>query len=298
MLAKDEIRNWVIYSITSPSGRVYIGKTSNFKQRVRQYKSNAKKQTVLNSSFKKYGVDAHIFNIVEEFSGNLSMVNDKEMFWIRTYMSNINKFPEQKGMNLTDGGEGQIGMKHSQESKDKMRAISIKNGSLPPKIIWTDDMKKLASEQRKGKKKTGKIRGWTEAQKKEMSELKKGHKAWNKGLKFKGTEQERKIKFGLHNLGNSYNKGRKPSSKAIYKSCAARSIPVIQYSLDGIFIKEYPSVASANTCTGISQDTIRFIAIGKVKNPTKFIFKYKTGFKNFSFQRRVFQPQDIKQKIA
>lgn len=297
MLAKDEIRNWVIYSITSPSGRVYIGKTSNFKQRVRQYKSNAKKQTVLNNSFKKYGINTHTFNIVEEFAGNLSMVNDKEMFWIRTYMSNINKYPEQNGMNLTDGGEGQIGMRHSQESKDKMRNISIKNGNTPPKIIWTDAMRKLASEQRKGKKKTGKLRGWTDEQRKEMSELKKGHKAWNKGLKYGGTKDERQIKFGV-NKGKSINKGKKPSAKAIESSCLSRSIPILQYTLDGLFIKKYLSGAEASRCTGISQDTIRFIAIGKVKKPTKFVFKYSTGFKTFNFERRVFKQEDIKQKIA
>ena len=39
----------------------------------------------------------------------------KEMFWIRSYMSNKNKYPEQNGLNLTDGGEGRINAKMSED---------------------------------------------------------------------------------------------------------------------------------------------------------------------------------------
>lgn len=54
-----------IYKITSPSGRIYIGQTINFKQRRYQYNGNScKKQHRLYASFQKYGINAHEFKIV------------------------------------------------------------------------------------------------------------------------------------------------------------------------------------------------------------------------------------------
>lgn len=55
-----------IYKITSPSGRIYIGQSRHVKSRWRAYKSGlAKQQTRLHASFKKYGVETHIFEMIE-----------------------------------------------------------------------------------------------------------------------------------------------------------------------------------------------------------------------------------------
>lgn len=60
-----------IYKIISPSGRIYIGSSCNIQRRFRQYKNgNVKTQTALWNSFKKYGVDNHIFEVVEECTKN------------------------------------------------------------------------------------------------------------------------------------------------------------------------------------------------------------------------------------
>jgi len=140
---KNDIRNWVIYKVTSPSGRIYIGKTSNYRLRLNQYrKGDNSKQRVLGNSIKKYGFNNHIFEIIDSFESDLGYVNGKEMFWIRSYMANVNKWPKFNGMNLTDGGEGQLGRPHTEETKAKIRAIIIAKGTPPPKCIWTDEMKK------------------------------------------------------------------------------------------------------------------------------------------------------------
>src|SRR6478609_2417051 len=58
-----------IYKITSPSKKVYIGSTVNIKRRWSLYRSlNCKSQRKLYSSFLKYGVCNHIFEIVTECS--------------------------------------------------------------------------------------------------------------------------------------------------------------------------------------------------------------------------------------
>lgn len=296
----EKIRDWVIYLITSPSGRKYIGKTCNYKQRVRQYRNSAKSQKLLCRSFEKYGFDSHVFDIIETFNGNLSMANSKEMFWIRTYMSNINKFKDYRGMNLTDGGEGQIGRTHSQETRDKLKKAHVLRTKYAKGWKHTDEMKKQMSTVKKGKPIIGKRRGWTMEQKKEMSEMKKGISSARKGTKFVGTPEERKIKFGSHNIGNSYNKGRKPAEKTLLARLAVLSKPVSQYSLNGIFIKEYPSAREAARQTKLSAPTIIAIATGKTNKPRKYLFKYKQDviFTNTTLQRRIFKQQDLNKKIA
>jgi group I intron endonuclease len=118
----SEIWDWTIYRITNPKGRVYIGKTGNYKARVRQYKCiQLKDQNLITRSLVKYGFDAHKFDIIDTFTGTGNYCSGKEMFWIRTYMSNMCKYPEQNGMNLTDGGEGVLGIKRSDEFKEAAR---------------------------------------------------------------------------------------------------------------------------------------------------------------------------------
>lgn len=70
-----------IYKITSPSGKVYIGQSINILNRFNQYKSlsQTKGQKKLNYSFKKYGIDKHIFDIIEQCS--IDLLNERERYW-------------------------------------------------------------------------------------------------------------------------------------------------------------------------------------------------------------------------
>lgn len=105
-----------IYKITSPSGRIYIGQSININFRWKQYKKlqACNKQILLFRSFKKYGVDNHIFEIIEECPNNL--LNKKERFW-QDYYDVLNSV---KGLNCkltsTEDKRGE----HSQITKDKI----------------------------------------------------------------------------------------------------------------------------------------------------------------------------------
>jgi hypothetical protein len=70
-----------IYKITSPSGRVYIGQSKDIQKRWGKHykKLRCKKQTVLYRSFLKYGVENHIFEIIEE--ANFGDLNCCERYW-------------------------------------------------------------------------------------------------------------------------------------------------------------------------------------------------------------------------
>ena len=70
-----------IYKITSPSKKIYIGQSVDIEKRFRSYKnlSHCKSQIKLYNSFLKYGVNNHIFEIVEECS--IELLNDKERYY-------------------------------------------------------------------------------------------------------------------------------------------------------------------------------------------------------------------------
>lgn len=73
-----------IYKITSPSGRIYIGQSIDIERRFSFYQIlNCKQQPILYASLKKYGVDNHKFEVIEECLENL--LDTKERFWQNHY---------------------------------------------------------------------------------------------------------------------------------------------------------------------------------------------------------------------
>lgn len=104
-----------IYKITSPSGRVYIGESKDIGYRLKTYrKLRCKNQTKLYNSFLKYGVDAHIFSIIEECLFEELLC--KERYWQDFY----DVLNDGLNLKLTEcGGQKQI---HSQETVLKIKS--------------------------------------------------------------------------------------------------------------------------------------------------------------------------------
>lgn len=103
-----------IYKIISPSNKIYIGQTINYKERIKRYKNlNCKKQLKLYNSLKKYGYENHKFEILEEC--NREELHKKEIEYIR--LNNSIK----EGLNIREGGQSKIKnntiYKHSNEFK-------------------------------------------------------------------------------------------------------------------------------------------------------------------------------------
>lgn len=130
-----------IYKITSPSNKIYIGKTTRLRDRISYYKSNKNNgQKMIENSIKKYGWDNHIFEILVE--APVSQLSELEIKFIKEY--NSYHYDNPLGMNLTKGGEGLLGKKHSPETIKKM--IEKRTGSKR-----SEETKKLMSELKKGK---------------------------------------------------------------------------------------------------------------------------------------------------
>lgn len=103
-----------IYKIINPKGKIYIGQTTHYKSRMSNYKRmNYKGQKKLYNSFKKYGVNNHIIEIIEEVDNIEGDI--KEQYWISHFKSYFKD--ENKGLNLNKGG---YRPKQTEETKKKI----------------------------------------------------------------------------------------------------------------------------------------------------------------------------------
>lgn len=129
----------VIYKITSPNNKIYIGCTINFKRRLSEYRRlSIKGQTKLYNSLVKYGFDNHMFEIVEECSE--CILHEREIYWIKHFKcieeglnirlgnrtgalmeSTKQKISEAlKGRKVTWESKGPKGYKYTEEQKQKL----------------------------------------------------------------------------------------------------------------------------------------------------------------------------------
>jgi group I intron endonuclease len=128
-----------IYKITSPTKKVYIGQSTDIKNRFKSYKRlNCKKQIRLYNSFIKYGVDKHKFEILCEC--DIKELNDKERYY-QDIFSAIGK----TGLNCRLTASNDRSGKLSEEHKRKI-------GEAGKKRITSEETKKKLSEAHKGKK--------------------------------------------------------------------------------------------------------------------------------------------------
>lgn len=123
-----------IYKITSPSGKVYIGQSTDCIERQNNYRRNeSKKQVKIYRSILKYGWETHKFEILEECL--LEQLDEKEQYYKQIELNKVNSdWEKMLFCHLIDGKGGLKseetrkkmsqslkGKKHSEESKQKMR---------------------------------------------------------------------------------------------------------------------------------------------------------------------------------
>jgi group I intron endonuclease len=91
-----------IYTITSPSGYVYVGQSWNIANRWRGYrKSILKRQPFIAASINKYGLSAHKFEIVLCLIGN---VTQSDLDSYEQYYMDLNRSLGRKLMNAREAG--------------------------------------------------------------------------------------------------------------------------------------------------------------------------------------------------
>lgn len=205
-----------IYRIVSPTGKVYVGQSWNIKERWSGYKRiECTKQIGLFRSFKKYGVDKHLFEILEihQDAVEQSELDKREQYYMDLFRS--------QGIKLLNCREGGSNGKLSKEAIAKMsKALKGRHAWNKGKtgiFRHTEQWKKERSLACKGKQpnnagkfrsksaidkttkaNTGQVR--TEEQRKRISKgcIGNTNGAGNKG-KIRSEETKRKISNTLRN---------------------------------------------------------------------------------------------------
>lgn len=186
---------WTIYRLTNPNNEDYIGCSANIKSRFGNYKTlngKTKEQRLLYQSLLDFGFDNHIVTILDTFRSDKIYSEGKELFWIRSFMCNRNKWPQTNGLNLTNGGQAPSGSVKSEETKRKI------GDSNRGKIISNEhrEMIRAAFKIKPPVGMRGKIH--SEETKKKMSDKKKGMVSNFKGRKH---TEESNLKNRMAHLG-------------------------------------------------------------------------------------------------
>lgn len=164
----------VIYKITSPKKRVYIGQTIDWKTRLQKYKRmECKNQRKLYNSLNKYGIESHKFEIIHESSED--QLNELERYYQDLYSTTT-----RHGLNIRLTKSKDRSGKFSEESKKKMsEAKKGKKRSEEVKKRISEKMKQIAANRPSDyydKFKECNIgRKHTEEHKRKNSESKKGN---------------------------------------------------------------------------------------------------------------------------
>jgi group I intron endonuclease len=199
---------------------VYIGKTVDLKGFNRRWsiekyylRHNNRKQinAHLLNAWNKYGEENFEFKIIEEC--NSKIINQKEVQWIKYYRDN-----KYNVYNFTDGGDGSVGLKMSEEHKRKISEAM--NGRK-----LSEEHKQNLSKTLKGKY-CGKNAIWfgRHHSKETIQKLKKAKKGHNHPMFGKHHSEESKRKISIAKLGKplseetkSKMRGRKHSKETILK---------------------------------------------------------------------------------
>ena len=108
-----------VYKITNKvTNKVYIGITnqgSGARYRHHWYESRIGEPSPIHRSMAKYGEENFTLEIID-FADTYDELKEKEKYWIKQY----NSTDRTIGYNLTEGGDGTFGKKHSEETKKRM----------------------------------------------------------------------------------------------------------------------------------------------------------------------------------
>ena len=113
-----------IYKVTNKvNGKIYIGQSKNFRKRKRSHINeveNNKDNMIFHKALKKYGIEQFNWEIL--WTGEEELLDEMEIYFIKENKSFIHstEYDGSNGYNMTAGGCGSKGFKHSEESKLKM----------------------------------------------------------------------------------------------------------------------------------------------------------------------------------
>lgn len=277
------------------NNKSYIGSSISIDNRIKKHKESLLKgnhhSIKLQRSYDKYGEDNFIFEIIEDVS--IEYLIDREQHYINLFDSYNN------GYNSVQFAGSNLGMKHSDSTKDKIRLSSIGNKNMLNKK-HNDDTKNIISEKLKG-------RNLSDDTKLKMSEVRIGKKLSDETKlkisnlkKGKPLSEENKNKLSISHMGKKQsseiienrvklNTGQKRNDEIKKKMSdnmigikkgpmsdenkLKRSKRILLINEDGT-IKEYDGIKICADDLKITSNRISEVLNGKKKFYKGFRFKY------------------------
>lgn len=249
--------SFIIYKVTAPNGKVYIGQTcQGLKRRKRDHIYKAKNSLNLFAKALVKYKDKMIWEILEKDIDSRSAADDRETFWISYFKSNDKKL----GYNLTEGGHG--GERNEESEIKRIKAVR-KALSNNPKIseksseaaknLWQTRREEMIASI-KAARSTKESKELTGKRSRERKRTKKSSQNISKGLK-------------------SYYKD--PSNKKKTSTCLlkAHAKPFVVIK-DGVEIYRFENKATASKELGICQSNISSALAGRRKSAGGYVFKY------------------------
>lgn len=232
-----------IYKFTNKNtNQSYIGKTFNLPLRYKNHIEGKGCTDKFNEALKSYGLMSFTFEVLIEIrSSNYDNLNTilfaLEKHYIRKYNSYYN------GYNSTKGGGGTDGYTFKEETKELIRKRMIG--------------RKLSEEARYNISKGHLGLKHSEGTKEKIRNIQKNRKWEDKRL----------------NALKKYNSSR--TKEEIMRNASKHFKRVTQYSLDGIYIKEWESIKEASITLHIPSTSISGCCHGKYKTAGNYKWRLK-----------------------
>jgi group I intron endonuclease len=267
-----------VYSIMCTiNKKQLIGETKNVKKRLTQHKNrllnNTHENPYFQKAFNKYGLENFEFKLIEYCE--LENCKIREHYYCNLY----NTHNKQKGYNIRATGLDLKG-KMSQETIEKIKN-SLKNSE---KFKQRDSGKGM-----RGKKhsKETKLKMSNSAKGKIVSEQTKKNMSEALKKRIRTKESSEKIVFSRKNNSSIWHseatkekmskasKGKSKSKSHCESMKLSRYKAIIQYDLNGNFVKEWLGASQVRDELGYSQTCITAVCNNLRKTHKNFIWKYK-----------------------
>lgn len=213
---------------------------------------------------KKHGIENFIFEILICFDND---VVKWEKEYIKKYNSQV-----PNGYNILSGGQigdGNVGYKHSDEVKEIIKQKGREFRAKNPNHFETYREKHKKSMERVD------ISSCVKNSEKFQKAMIKRKEQYANGTKIMTDESKKKISEGLKRYyeNNSRTAVSDTTLSAIQK---ALHKPIIQYTKEGVLVREYASIAEAGQTSGIKKNNIQHVLSEKTKLAGGFVWKYKS----------------------
>jgi group I intron endonuclease len=239
----------VIYKLTAPNGKCYIGQSVNFKKRVACYHAGTcKGQVKLYHAILKYGFDTFSIEMLEEIDkveDYISRLNELEIAYIAKYNC------VEDGLNLQYGGRNGLA---SAESKAKMSKVQTGNQH------WL------------GKHHTAETKAKMKFARQNMS----AESILNVSLGQLGRKHtdESKLKMSLARKAMSISESHRAKLIGVFNGVNSRAVSMYDMNLN--FLQEFPSASEAARQTGLRRPNITNVCTGYRRAYKQYIFRYSS----------------------